>query len=49
MEAVYTQNDRIWADIDGGGGDFQSPPIVAEGMGIAGRRKIDIIPNLWRV
>lgn len=36
MEAVYTQNDRIWADFDGGGGDFQSPPIVAEGMVIAG-------------
>ena len=36
MEAVYTQNERIWADIDGGGGDFQSPPIVAEGMVIAG-------------
>lgn len=36
MEAVYTQNDRIWADLDGGGGDFQSPPIVAEGMVIAG-------------
>lgn len=36
MEAVYSQNDRIWADIDGGGGDFQSTPIVAEGMVIAG-------------
>lgn len=36
MDAVYSGNDRIWADFDGGGGDFQSPPIVAEGMVIAG-------------
>jgi len=36
MEAVYTQNDRIWADFDGGGGDFQSPPVVAEGIVFAG-------------
>ena len=36
MEAVYDDNERIWADFDGGGGDFQSPPIVAEGMVFAG-------------
>jgi len=36
MDAVYSGNDRIWADFDGGGGDFQSPPMVAEGMVIAG-------------
>ncbi len=35
MEAVYSHNDRIWADFDGGGGDFQASPMVAEGMVIA--------------